>query len=558
MDFQNVIIIASAIGRYLELINCQSVSDCKQLFTMENGKISYLSVLNELFGLWATMSTSDRKTMACILHSLITTENLAALVKLLVADESGEISMEKTRAIEIGISKNQGLQRAFDYYHDICSAVKVEVSDIPKRNYQKKQALKIVLPKASDEIRTTIAIMLNEIFRSTYSNMTDYLAAVTSGTNESKDIPEGVLQGLTGEIDESAIYIFEDSQIDMGLLTSVERNLTRFFELIYDYCDWLIEGQQEEQYPDNSSEDESVENEAEESQIYAHTFEGDSGEENVTKNEENDTQEAQLCYLKFGYSEYSRMVQVEQTGQYLKSLGFDQNAYTATRKKKIKICLDGKGHMCDFCGRELSNDSYQVLKDGRERCSKCSETVLHTLEEYEKLFEKVFHDMEIYYGIKLNPKIRVKVVDTSVVQRAFKKKWRPTSGHDSRVIGYANSQGTKIVLENGAPRPKLVETIVHELTHIWQFDNCNYRELHKRYPTDEGMRDVEEGMAQWTCIQYMYLSGYEEYMDARLPLELNRDDEYGRGLRMFVKRYPLQKKRSLWGNTPFKNPDNPV
>lgn len=176
----------------------------------------------------------------------------------------------------------------------------------------------------------------------------------------------------------------------------------------------------------------------------------------------------------------------------------------------------------------------------------------------EKLFEKVFHDMEIYYGIKLNPKIRVKVVDTSVVQRAFKKKWRPTSGHDSRVIGYANSQGTKIVLENGAPRPKLVETIVHELTHIWQFDNWNYRELHKRYPTDEGMRDVEEGMAQWTCIQYMYLSGYEEYMDARLPLELNRDDEYGRGLRMFVKRYPLQKKRSLWGNTPFKNPDNPV
>ena len=443
-------------------------------------------------------------------------------------------------------------------YHDICSAVKVEVSDIPKRNYQKKQSLKIVLPKASDEIRITIAIMLNEIFRSTYSNMTDYLAAVTPGTNESKDIPEGVLQGLTGEFDESAIYIFEDSQIDMGLLTSVERNLTRFFELIYDYCDWLIEGQQEEQYPDNSSEDESVENEAEESQIYAHTFEGDSGEEDVTKNEENDTQEAQLCYLKFGYSEYSRMVQVEQTGQYLKSLGFDQNAYTATRKKKIKICLDGKGHMCDFCGRELSNDSYQVLKDGRERCSKCSETVLHTLEEYEKLFEKVFHDMEIYYGIKLNPKIRVKVVDTSVVQRAFKKKWRPTSGHDSRVIGYANSQGTKIVLENGAPRPKLVETIVHELTHIWQFDNWNYRELHKRYPTDEGMRDVEEGMAQWTCIQYMYLSGYEEYMDARLPLELNRDDEYGRGLRMFVKRYPLQKKRSLWGNTPFKNPDNPV
>lgn len=484
-------------------------------------------------------------------------------IETAVWNQSDNVRHRQVNGIDIytGFAKLSVLTSGYlqlSAYHDICNAVKVEVSDIPQRSYQKKQALKIVLPDASEEIRITIAVMLNEIFRSTYSNMTDYLAAVTSGAKEVKDIPEGVLQGLTGEYEESAIYIFEDSQIDMGLLTSVERNLTRFFELIYDYCDWLMETQQEEQNQDDSNEDDSLENETEESRIHAYSFEGDAGEDDVAKNEANDTREAQVCYLKFGYSEYCKMIQVEQTWKYLKTLGFEHNAYTVTRKKKIRMCADGKGHVCDFCGRELSDDSYQVLKDGRERCSKCSETVLNTLAEYERLFEKVVRDMEIYFGIKFNPKIRVKVVDTAAVQRGLKRKWKPTSGFDSRLIGYASSQKNKIVLENGAPKLELTNTIAHELTHIWQFDNWNYGKLRKKYQTKEKMKDVEEGMAQWACIQYMYLSGYEEYMDAKLPLELRRDDEYGRGLRMFVKRYPLKKKSSLWGNTPFKNPDDPV
>lgn len=131
LKFQDIVTVAAVIGSYMEMINCQSVSDMKQLFTMENGQLNYLSILNELFGLWATMSSSDRKTMTGILQKLITTENLATLVKLLVTDDSGEISLAKAKIIEIGISKNQKLQQVMDHQLeyliemlDVCAFIK--------------------------------------------------------------------------------------------------------------------------------------------------------------------------------------------------------------------------------------------------------------------------------------------------------------------------------------------------------------------------------------------------------------------------------------------------
>ena len=49
-----------------------------------------------------------------------------------------------------------------------------------------------------------------------------------------------------------------------------------------------------------------------------------------------------------------------------------------------------------------------------------------------------------------------------------------------------------------------METIAHELTHIWQFANWNRKEMSRRY----GNRDmVYEGMAEWAAIQFLYLIG---------------------------------------------------
>ena len=41
-------------------------------------------------------------------------------------------------------------------------------------------------------------------------------------------------------IDEDAIVFVEDSDIDLGLLTAVERNIERFFEWMADFLNWHL------------------------------------------------------------------------------------------------------------------------------------------------------------------------------------------------------------------------------------------------------------------------------------------------------------------------------
>ena len=65
-------------------------------------------------------------------------------------------------------------------------------------------------------------------------------------------------------------------------------------------------------------------------------------------------------------------------------------------------------------------------------------------------------------------------------------------------------------------------------------------------------------MAKWVEIQYAYLIGEpaaakREEISARL-----REDEYGRGFRKYVVKYPLSTGTQLERSTPFDHPDAPL
>ena len=120
-------------------------------------------------------------------------------------------------------------------FHDLENAARVEVVGIPERRYVQKAVMRITMPGASAEVRKTIAVLLNELFVTLYPDDWEYIAAVTS-------LPEGeacpaVQYEICGS-DEECIYIIEDSQIDIGLLASVERNIERCLEIIADYLSW--------------------------------------------------------------------------------------------------------------------------------------------------------------------------------------------------------------------------------------------------------------------------------------------------------------------------------
>lgn len=123
-------------------------------------------------------------------------------------------------------------------YGDINHSFKREISNIPDRNYSGKYSLKITLQGTTAKIRTTICIVLNELFKTTYSDNSNYICAITN-IPEDMNIVEGTLYSTNLDLDEQeCIYIIEDSVLDLGLISSVERNLKRFFETVTDFLKW--------------------------------------------------------------------------------------------------------------------------------------------------------------------------------------------------------------------------------------------------------------------------------------------------------------------------------
>lgn len=125
-------------------------------------------------------------------------------------------------------------------YNDFAGGTKVTVSGVPERRYNHKSVLKINFPEVNDsftaEVRYTMAALLNELFITLFAENHDYIIATTPGT---PGIPLTYdLSCKCDEFDENAIYVIEDSQYDIGLLTAVERNINRIYQILCDYLVW--------------------------------------------------------------------------------------------------------------------------------------------------------------------------------------------------------------------------------------------------------------------------------------------------------------------------------
>lgn len=120
---------------------------------------------------------------------------------------------------------------------DVGGARHVVVRGVPQRSYFNKELLEIKLPDIPPQVRRTIVLLLNELFVTIFPHSHQYVVALTEDDERSCG---DLLDGFTGG-DESAIYIVEDSLVDLGLLVAVERMWRRLFEIIADYLAWASE-----------------------------------------------------------------------------------------------------------------------------------------------------------------------------------------------------------------------------------------------------------------------------------------------------------------------------
>lgn len=589
-----------------------------------------------------------------------------------------DASNDLRRAREIRIADNdaQGNEH-FDYV----------------RNYRHKNVLRIRLPGADEATRYTICLLLMEIFRTVYADSWHYLAAVTAQTERTRDALRGVLYTVDGAgdatkgtalVEEDCIYIIEDSDVDMGLLESVDRNLSRLLGIVTDFLNWHVEmmntpdppppasedvelppeekhgiwwriknffkkilnffkrlfgiksdpekekkkaekkaekerrkaerkaekerrkaekkAKAEEELPveETPAEDAPVipeieipaedipveepagvefgkgddvfkpsgdENDGNDKNIFsmaapdlsgidipADSEEPVGGEDEVATHHASGNRYSGSCYLRFGYDAIDGAIAVDKALEYLTGLGFGENELYRARKGEAQedVVIDAE-ETCDFCGLPLSGVAYDVLGDGRVRCAACSATAIHTVEEFRALYQRVLPTMESFFDIRLSVPVRVRTTDAHTIARQAGAVYKPTSGFDARVLGFArqDKNGFSIYVENGAPRLAAMDTIAHELTHIWQYVNWNRTAIEKRYGKGANRDLVYEGMAMWSAVQFLYLIGETSYAKRMEAITLSRQDEYGEGFRLYCKKYPLSRSMALPEHTPF-------
>lgn len=262
------------------------------------------------------------------------------------------------------------------------------------------------------------------------------------------------------------------------------------------------------------------------------------------------------CFLKFGFDEIDKRIQLEETKQYLKVRGFSNNALTKARHRDglepAVIDLEAVNH-CDFCGIPLSGVSYERLTDGRVRCNDCGTTAINSVDDFKKIYFQVLEMMQNFYSIEYKTPIIVKTADARVIARGSGAVYTPSTEVTARVLGYAQRKGKifNLMVENGSPRLATVETMAHEMTHIWQYLNWDDKAIRAQYPEAWKRDIVYEGMAVWAAIQYLYLIGEYSYAMQQEQIQAMREDIYGIGFRLYRDKFPIIKDSSLVRYSPF-------
>ncbi len=275
----------------------------------------------------------------------------------------------------------------------------------------------------------------------------------------------------------------------------------------------------------------------------------------------------QRYFLRYGDENISSWLDLNGVGELLVVLGYDNNALKQARKGKNAAELVARtfvpnragSHYCDFCGCELMGMEHDVLADGRERCTACSRSAVKSLEEFTALHDAVIKNLKLFFGVKIPVSVNIQMVNSKKLHKKLGKTFVPSGDFDGRVLGVAikDRNGYTILIENGAPKLQSTMTMVHEMTHIWQYLNWNDKEIRQKYG-DELNLEVYEGMAKWVEIQYAYLLNETATAKREELITLYRNDAYGNGFKKYAEKYPLSMGRRNGVATPFDDVKSPL
>lgn len=186
------------------------------------------------------------------------------------------------------------------------------------------------------------------------------------------------------------------------------------------------------------------------------------------------------------------------------------------------------GAVCSFCGRRVVY--WKDMKDGRHICRDCEDQMISQEDEIKQLYDTIVKNMYLHYGVKPPERLHLRFASAE----AIRKRMGVGNGYE-RVLGFCErkdkGKSKALWIEARGPRNTVQSTLLHELTHYWQFETFGLKKLEKLSP-DKGLTAIE-GHASYVEVCAMRDFGEADYADA-MEAELEvRDDVYGKGFRAF-------------------------
>ncbi len=283
---------------------------------------------------------------------------------------------------------------------------------------------------------------------------------------------EAIFENDSGNIH---IYFVHFTSSEFGVLKAIANDIQRIFSTICDYIEWT----------ENISEEEK------------HKY---------------------PLYLAMGYEYIPAIFDVAATRSC-----FDNVVVRADEPVKemdgFELAGSGSGKCCSFCGNPIVT-TYFHLDDHRIMCPDCHSHVASSRDEIKRILTLAKTTLETKYNIVLPDDIKIKFKSATAIRKAC------GIVDGGRVLGFYNLKKHEIWVERNGPEACVMSTVLHELTHAWQYANLNmkhpdinlaYIEGHSTYVEIEGMYERKQ-------------TRYAAFLDR---ITMARDDEYGIGYRFW-------------------------
>lgn len=404
-------------------------------------------------------------------------------------------------------------------------------SNSPDRFYPHGKVLKISFGymqkdeyrQKKNQIRKSLQLLFYEAMQSVFPHHAQYLIISSIGDGD-KDLP-WIFNKFTCSDDERdnilSFYFIEDAHIDLGLIGALsedKENIWYILKYIYDYLIWLTEGGTTDIESNDNDEARYHDIPKCDPTVYDQYLE----RKNFDK----------YSFLKYGRKKLPDYFEIDLLINFIKDLFQDYNGLQKINvSRQTKIDVIGT---CDFCGKKMKNSEMKRLDDGRMRCSECSKDAVDTNEQFEELCDKVKEAFLLHLNIDFSTIThRAKLVSAVELHKVGGYQFSITNGYDiRRIVGLAcDREEDKFYVENGYKPNKTFGIIAHEMTHIWEYNDPDFRKVRK---TNE---DLVEGLAVWTDLFLSEKNGSPNIESDRKSW-LVRNDEYGRGLRFIMENCP--------------------